>query len=271
MTTAEEASTQAPVKRVQARRAGFISDVMTVAARALRSIPRDPEMIVPAILFPAFFFAVNIGAFQTLVEGSGVDFKAFQVPVAIIFAVTGISRAMTLVLDIQGGYFDRLGMTPVSRLALLIGLMVADFALVVALTIPVLIMGFGVGVRFESGPLGILLFILISGLWGLVFAGFPYSIALKTGNPSAVNLSFIIFMPFVFLAPVFIPRDQMTSWLATVATYNPVTYLLDALRSLISVGWEWDVIGLGVLAVACVGVLSLSMALWTLRGRVTRR
>lgn len=256
----------------RARRAGFITDVLTVARRAIRSIPRDPETVVPAILFPAFFFAVNIGMFQDLVErGADFDFKAFQVPVAIIFAVTGISRAMTLVLDIQGGYFDRLGMTPVTRLALLLGLMVADFALVVLLTIPVLILGTLVGVRFESGFLGMALFVIIAGSWGLVFAGFPYAIALKTGNPAAVNMSFIIFMPFVFLAPVFIPREAMTSWLATVSSYNPVTYLLGALRSLIIVGWDWTAILQGVVAVAAVGVVSFSLAMWTLRGRVTRR
>ncbi len=255
-----------------ARKSSFVGDVITVARRALRSIPRDPEAVIPALIFPAFFFAVNIGAFQDLVKGGPeFDFKAFQVPVAIVFAVTGISRAMTLVLDIQGGYFDRLGMTPVARLALLLGLMVADFAMVVALTIPVLLLGFAVGVRFETGLLGAVVFVLIAGLWGLVYAGFPYAIALKTGNPAAVNLSFLMFMPFVFLAPVFIPREAMTSWLATVATYNPVTYLLDALRSLILVGWDWTAIVQGVGAVLAVGVFSFSLALWTLRGRVTRR
>jgi ABC-2 type transport system permease protein len=255
-----------------ARKSSFGGDVLTMAGRALRSIPRDPESVIPGILFPAFFFAVNIGAFQDLFKGNPeFDFKAFQVPVAIVFAVTGISRAMTLVLDIQGGYFDRLGMTPVARLALLLGLMVADFAMVMALTVPVLILGFAVGVRFETGLLGVVVFVLLAGLWGLVFAGFPYSIALKTGSPAAVNMSFLIFMPFVFLAPTFIPREAMTSWLAAIATYNPVTYLLAALRSLILVGWDWTAIVQGLGAVLAVGVLSFSLALWTLRGRVTRR
>ena len=81
----------------------------------------------------------------------GIDYTEFQVPVAIIFAVTGISRAVTLVIDIQSGYFDRLSISPVNRLALLLGHMVADFALVVALTIPVIIMGLIIGVGFGTG------------------------------------------------------------------------------------------------------------------------
>ena len=247
-------------------------DVAAVSRRAIRSVMRDPETVIPALIFPVFFFAVNIGALQDIVEqGGDIDFKAFQLPVAIIFAVTGISRAVVLVLDIQSGYFDRLAMTPVRRLALLLGLMVADVALVIALSIPVLIMGFAVGVRFETGLPGVVVFVVIAAFWSLVFAGFPYAIALKTGNPAAVNTSFIIFLPFVFLTPVFIPIEAMTGWMATLATYNPVTYLLGALRSIVSVGWEMDEIAKGLLSIAGVGVVSFTLALLALRGRVTRR
>ena len=257
---------------IRARRAGFISDVISVATRALRSIPRDPEAIYPALIIPVFFYAINVGALQDMAERiPGLDYKAFQLPVAIIFAVTGISRAVTLVTDIQTGYFDRLSLTPVSRLALLLGLTVADFTLVVALTLPVVVIGFVVGVTFASGPLGLLLFILLSGLWGLVFTGFPYAIALKTGNPAAVNSSFLLFFPFVFLTTVFIPREAMTGWLSTVATYNPVTYLLDALRSLITVGWDIEVLAKGIACIVGVGVVSGTLALTALIGRTRRK
>ncbi len=257
---------------IRARRAGFISDVISVATRALRSIPRDPEAIYPALIIPVFFYAINVGALQDMAERiPGLDYKAFQLPVAIIFAVTGISRAVTLVTDIQTGYFDRLSLTPVNRLALLLGLTVADFTLVVALTLPVIVIGFVVGVTFASGPLGLLLFILLSGLWGLVFTGFPYAIALKTGNPAAVNSSFLLFFPFVFLTTVFIPREAMTGWLSTVATYNPVTYLLDALRSLITVGWDVEALAKGIACIVGVGVVSGTLALTALIGRTRRK
>ncbi len=263
-------STVAPTP-VRARHAGFHRDLLSVAGRAMRSIPRDPEAIYPALVIPIFFFIVNIGALQDLAqEIPGLDYKAFQLPVAIVFAVTGISRAITLVTDIQTGYFDRLALTPVSRLSLLLGLMMADFALVVALTIPVLILGFIVGVRFETGLLGMLLFILLSGSWGLVFTGFPYAIALKTGNPAAVNVSFLLFFPFIFLTTIFVPLEAMTGWLATIATYNPVTYLLEGLRSLVSDGWVWSELLKGAGAIALVGVVSMTLALMALMGRARR-
>lgn len=257
---------------IQARRAGFLADVVSVAIRALRSIPRDPESVYPALVIPVFFYAINIGALQDVAESiSGINYKAFQLPVAIIFAVTGISRAVTLVTDIQTGYFDRLSLTPINRLAMLLGLTVADFTLVVALTLPVIVLGFIVGVSFESGVLGMLLFILLSGLWGLAFTGFPYAIAFKTGNPAAVNASFILFFPFVFLTTVFVPQEAMTGWLRAVAVFNPVTYLLDALRSLISVGWDAEALAKGIGAIAGVGVVSGTLALTALRGRTRRK
>ena len=259
-------------REIRARRAGFISDIISVAIRALRLIPRDPEGVLPPLIIGIFFYIINVGALQDFAEQiPGVDYKAFQLPVAIIFAITGISRAVTLVTDIQTGYFDRLVLSPVRRLPLLLGLMVADFSLVLVLTVPVLALGFLLGVRFETGPLGLLVFVLIAALWGVVFTGFPYAVALKTGNAAAVNSTFLLFLPFVFLTTVFVPREVMTGWLATIAAYNPVTYLLDALRSLVSTGWDAEVLAKGVLAVGAVGVLSMSLAFLALQGRARRK
>ena len=131
---------------IRARKAGFIRDLRSVAVRALRSMSRDVEIVVPALLIPVFMFAVTVGALQDFAENiPGLDYRAFQLPVAVMFAVTGISRAITVVTDIQTGYFARLVITPVNRLALLLGLLVADSALIVALTAPVVSYGLHCG------------------------------------------------------------------------------------------------------------------------------
>jgi ABC-2 type transport system permease protein len=269
--TAPPAPTTELPADVRPRKAGVVADILSVAGRAVRSIPREPESVIPALIVPIFFFVVNTGSLTDItsqVQDPGFSFKAFQLPVAIIFAVTGISRASTLVTDIQDGYFDRLTLTPIRRPALLLGLMVADFVLVVALAIPVLALGFAVGVRFETGLLGVVAFILLSAAWGIVFTGFPYAIALKTGNPAAVNSSFILFFPFAFLTTAFVPEEFLSGWLATVAVYNPVTYVLDALRSLTMEGWEADTLGKGLLAIGAVGLVSFSLCLAAFRGRI---
>ncbi|MGW4748448.1 ABC transporter permease [Streptomyces sp. NPDC004290] len=266
MTTASPARA-----RVAPHRAGFFRDLTSVAIRALRSIPRDLETVIPALIVPVFFFVVNVGALEPVAEKTGVtDFRAFQLPVAIVFAVTGISRASGLVTDISSGYFDRLLLTPMRRPALLLGLMVADLALVMALCVPVLILGLAVGVRFSSGLPGAIVFVVIAGLWGLAFTGFPYAIALRTGSPGAVNSSFLLFFPFAFLTTSFLPEQALSGWLATIAEYNPVTYLLAALRSLLSPGWVWHDLWPGLLAILGVGAFSFFLAFTALRGRVSR-
>jgi ABC-2 type transport system permease protein len=259
-------------KTIRARKSNFFADIWSVAIRALKALPREPEMMIPSLIIPVFFFAVNLGSLEQFAEQgiAGLDFRAFQLPTAIVFAVTGVSRAHALVTDIQSGYFDRMLMSPMHRLALLLGLMVADLALVMGLAIPVLALGFAVGVTFETGILGVLLFIVMTGLWGLAFTGFPYAIALKTGSPGAVGASFILFFPFAFLTTATLPQEALTGWLSAIADYNPMTYLLAALRSLLYGGWQPRDLVEGSLAILLVGTISIGLALATLRGRVNR-
>ena len=254
---------------LRARPAGFVHDVSAIAGRALRAVPRDLEAVFPPALF---FFVVNIATLSKLTHatGAGFDYKAFEMPTAILLGVTGISRAGSLVLDVQDGYLDRLLMTPIRRLAILLGHMIADVTVAMALTVPILCVGFAIGVRFETGVLGVLVFVVLAAFWSLAFSGFGYAIALKTGNPAAVNSSFLLFFPFLFLTTSYVPRSQLSGWLDTVASVNPVTYLLEGLRSLVSQGWQWDDLGKSALAIAALGALSMSLCFGALRGRTRR-
>ncbi|MEQ1702471.1 MAG: ABC transporter permease [Ilumatobacteraceae bacterium] len=260
-------------ERVHARSAGFWADWRSISLRALRLTWRDPEAFGPALAIPLFFFLVNVGALQSFVEGSfpaGFDYKAFQLPVAVVFAVTGVSRANALVVDISGGYLDRLLLTPVRRGTLLLGLMTADFVLITALALPVMILGLVLGIHVATGVGGIVLFVLMAGLWGLAFTGFPYAIALRTGNPTAVNNAFLLFFPFAFLTTAYLPEEAMTGWLATAVRFNPTTYLLEGMRALLQEGWAWGSIAKGLAAIAGIGAVSFTLAFRALRGRVRR-
>jgi ABC-2 type transport system permease protein len=262
-------ATTAPLP-VRARHAGFASDLLSIAGRAIRGIAREPEFVTPAIVIPLFFFFVQTAALENLTAtmAPGFDYEAFVLPACIIFGVTGISRAGVVVTDIQEGYLDRLLLTPVRRLTLLLGMMVADVLLVSALTLPVIAVGLIAGVRFETGFVGALGFIALSAVWGLVFTGFPYAIALKTGNPAAVNSSWLLFFPFAFLTTSFVPREALSGWMDAVAGWNPVTYVLEGMRVLIEEGWEWDTLARASAVMIVVGALSMSLCFAALRGRV---
>ena len=251
------------------RAASFVRDLLTVARRSLRAASREPAAVIPSLIIPLFFFAVNVGSLGGVAKAmSGLDYTAFQLPVAVIFAVTGVSRANALVADISSGYFERLLLTPINRLALLLGMMAADFGLVVLLCLPVLVMGMIVGVSFATGIAGMVAFVLLSAIWGVAFTGFPYAIALRTGNPGAVAASFILFFPFAFLTTAYVPREALSGWLATVAAFNPVTYILEGLRSLVMTGWDIGPLLGGAVATLIVGTISIGLALAALRRRV---
>ncbi|MFN8026194.1 MAG: ABC transporter permease [Acidimicrobiia bacterium] len=258
---------------VRARPAGALRDVATIAGRSLRAVPRDKEAVMPPVFIAIFFFLVNVGTLKNLTQQNipGFDYTSFQMATAILLGVTGVSRAQALVIDVQNGYFDRLLLTPVRRSAILVGHMVADVAVSSVLCIPILALAFVLGIDFKTGALGVLVFVVIAALWSLSFAGFGYAIALKTGNPAAVNSSFLLFFPFLFLTSSYVPRNQLSGWLDTVAGFNPVTYLLDGLRSLSLVGWQGDDLGKAFLALLVVFLISFGLCFAALRARVRQR
>jgi ABC-2 type transport system permease protein len=270
--TADRITTPSSVGPLRARPAGWLHDLTSVAGRALRAVPRDITGVIPPVFIALFFFLVNIATLKRL-TGSipGFDYTAFQMATAILLGVTGVSRAPALVLDVQNGYFDRLLLTPVRRTAILVGHMAADVAVAAALIVPILGLGFILGVRFENGVLGVVLFMLLAACWSLAFAGFGYAIALKTGNPAAVNSSFLLFFPFLFLTTSYVPLAQLSGWLGAVARVNPATYLLGGLRSLVlDHGLQWDQLGQALVAIALVGAISMTMCFAALRGRIKR-
>jgi ABC-2 type transport system permease protein len=257
---------------VAARQSNPARDVAAIAGRALRRVPRELETVIPPIFIALFFFIVNIGTLQHLTQSDikGFDIKSFMLPTAILLGVTGISRAGSLVIDIQSGYLDRLLLTPVRRVAILLGHLVADVAIATALMVPIVGLALGLGVRFQAGPFGVLVFLVLGCAWSLAFAAFGYAIALKTGNPAAVNSSFLLFFPFLFMTSSYVPKEQLSGWLSDVATWNPVTYILEGLRSLVSTGWNATALGEALLAIVLVGVVSFALCFAALRGRLRR-
>ena len=168
MTTADVTidTPRIPESVVRARPAGALHDVLSIAGRALRAVPRDLEAIVPPVFIAVFFFIVNIGTLENLTQNNiqGFDYTAFEMATAVLLGVTGVSRAQSLVVDVQSGYFDRLLLTPVRRSAILVGHMLADVTVSSILCVPILALAFALGIDFQTGALGVLMFIVIAAL-----------------------------------------------------------------------------------------------------------
>ena len=233
--------------------------------RALREGWRTPEALFPTLFIPLFLLVVNVGQAAKIFPGETTDFLhgqgygAFQLPSSLLLAASFGTAALFLVEDIEGGYFDKLRAAPISRTALVLGRLIAEFAKGVLISTLIVVLGIIFGISIASGVLGFLLLVLLTALWACVFVGFMQLIAMKTRSAAATNSGGLIFFPLLFLTPNFVPRDLLTRPMEIAATFNPVTYVMEALRSLILEDLVWSKIAYGFLVVAVLGAIMLAL------------
>jgi ABC-2 type transport system permease protein len=248
-----------------------MTPALVLGRRALREGIRTPDAIVPTLFIPLFFLVVNVGQAARIFPGSstgflhGQGYGAFQLPNSMLLAASFGTAALFLVEEIEGGYFDKLRATPVPRSAIVLGRLIAEFAKGLLIGALLVVLGLTFGIRIESGPLGFVLLVLLTGLWAVVFAGFMQIIALKTRSAAATNSASLIFFPLLFLTPNFVPRDLLTRPMEIAASINPVTYVMEAMRSLILEDLVLHKILIGFGVVAAAGALMLALSVRVIR------
>ncbi len=234
-----------------------------LGGRALRDSLRTPEAIVPTLFIPMFFLVVNFGQAGRIFTSDstgflfGQSYAAFTLPSSLLLAASFGTAALFLIEDIEGGYFDKLRAAPVARTSLVFGWLLAEAVKSAVITVALVLLSLPFGISIASGPLGLVLLIALTAAWAVVFAGFMQLIALKTRSAAATNSGGLIFFPLLFLTPNFVPRDLLTRPMEIAATFNPVTYVMEALRSLILRDFEWVAVSRGFAVVAVLGVVML--------------
>jgi ABC-2 type transport system permease protein len=242
-----------------------MTQALVLGRRALLEAWRTPEALVPTLFIPLFFLVVNVGQAGKIFPAAstgflhGQGYGAFQLPSSLLLAGSFGTAALFLVEDIEGGYFDKLRATPIPRTAIVLGRLIAELAKGVLIATLVTLLGLIFGISIASGVLGFLLLVALTALWSVVFVGFMQLIALKTRSAAATNSGGLIFFPLLFLTPNFVPRDMLTRPMEIAATINPVTYVMEALRSLILVDLDWRHIWPGFAVVAVLGAIMLAL------------
>ena len=249
-----------------------MSHAWVLGQRALREGWRTPEALVPTLFIPLFFLVVNVGQAGRIFPAGSTDFLngqgygAFQLPASLLLAGSFGTAALFLVEDIEGGYFDKLRAAPVPRWAIVAGRLIAEMVKGVLIAVAIVLLGLAFGISIASGPLGFVLLVLLTALWSVVYVGFMQLIALKTRSAAATNSGGLVFFPLLFLTPNFVPRDLLTRPMEVAASLNPVTYIMEALRSLILEDFAWDAILPGFAVVAVLGVLMVILNVRLIRG-----
>jgi ABC-2 type transport system permease protein len=242
-----------------------MSQAWVLGQRALREGWRTPEALLPTLFIPLFFLVVNVGQAARIFPSASTSFLhgqgygAFQLPSSLLLAASFGTAALFLVEDIEGGYFDKLRATPIPRTAIVMGRLIAESVKGVLIATALVLLGLIFGIRIASGPLGFVLLVGLTALWSVVFIGFMQLIALKTRSAAATNSAGLVFFPLLFLTPNFVPRHLLTKPMEVAATLNPVTYVMEALRSLILQDLMWTQILRGFAVVAVLGAVMIAL------------
>jgi ABC-2 type transport system permease protein len=250
--------------------------VGTVAQRSVVRTMRQPAMAVPALIFPLLLLAINAGGLDSATNLPGFPTDSYVTfAVALCFLQGTMFAAMSagtnMANDIETGFFNRLALTPLRGVALLVGQLsgVAVLGLIQAVTF--LAVGLTAGADLEAGPLGIPLIIVLSLLTTLGFGALGASVALRSGSGETVQGLFPLLFALLFLSSMNLPRNVIEiDWFRTVATWNPVSYMLEGIRSLFVTGWDGEALALGFLASAGLAVVALALASSALRTRMAR-
>ena len=250
--------------------------VFLLARRSVVRTIRQPANDVAPLVFPMMLLAVNSGGLKAETHLPGFptsSFFAFALAVPFIqgalFAT--MNAGTDLARDIQTGFLSRLSLTPMRRIALLGGQLGGVLTLGVVQAVVYLTVGLIVGVRLATGPLGVVVLFFFAMLVTLGFGALGAFAALRTGSGEAVQSLFPAFFVFLFLSSMNIPRNLIsTTWFRDVATLNPVSYLIECVRSLIIVGWDTEALVLGFGVATVIAVVALALANWALRVRMAR-
>lgn len=254
----------------------FLYQVGLVTWRNLVTIARTPEALLPPIAISIFFLVIyqsTLGKAAGFIPDISGDYLGFILPLSIVSAsLSGAGvAAQNLVRDIERGYFDKLLLTPIKRTTLLFGPILAGALILGIQASLVLGVALLMGLEPATGFPGLLALVGLAILLGTGFAGFTVSAALGSGNAAATQGASFIFFPLTFLAPTFVPLDLLDGWLKTAATYNPITYVMQAMRSLLNIGWDSTLILQAVLACLALGAAMYGLALFALRVRTKRK
>ena len=254
----------------------FGDQVLLLAERSVVRTLRQPANVVFPLVFPLLLLAVNAGGLDSATRLPGFPTDSY---VAFALAIPFIQGALFATMnagtdlgrDIQTGFLNRLSLTPMRGVALLAGQLggVVTMGLVQALVY--LGVGLAVGVRLESGPLGALVLLAFAVVVSIGFGALGAFAALRTGSSEAVQGLFPVFFVFLFISSMSMPRDLIEiDWFRVAATANPVSYLIECVRSLIITGWDGEALALGFGIAGAIMVVALALATVSLRTRLAR-
>ena len=255
---------------------GSWPQVTAIARRSVVRTARQPASFIPPLIFPIALMAVNAGGLRssTNLPGFPTDsFLAFALAVPFIQGAlfSTMNAGTELARDIQTGFVNRLALTALRDWALLTGQLAGVVALGMLQVLFYIAVGVSAGVEIRSGFAGVLVLLVYGAIVSLSFGALGSFLAYRTGSGEMIQALFPVLFVFLFISSMNTPRNLIgVDWFRIAATLNPVSYMIECVRSLIITGWDPQALLLGFGFVIIIGVVSLTLAARALRSRMTR-
>jgi ABC-2 type transport system permease protein len=247
-----------------------------LAWRSVLRIVRQPLIVVPSLSFPLFLLAVNSSGLDAATSLPGFPTDSYLTfALALTFmqgAIFATNMAGTnLAEDIGTGFFNRLSLTPMRGAALLAGQLAGVLLLGAIQAVAYIAVGLAFGADIAAGVPGALVLLALSLLTAAAFGAIGLLVGLRTGSGEAVQGLFPVLFVLLFLSSMALPRDMIAEdWFQTVATWNPISYLIEGFRSLIVTGWDGEALALGFGVAAVIFAAALYASAASLRTRMVR-
>ncbi len=252
------------------------TEVSELGRRSVMRTLRQPAQWAPSTTFPLILLAINAGGLDATTDLPGFPTDSYLTfALAVPFIQSGIFAVSNgggdLARDIETGFLDRLALTPMSGLGLVAGQLAGVVALGVINALIYLGVGLAAGATLEAGLAGAFVLLALSLVITFAFGCIGVFAAFKLGNGEAVQGLFPVLFVFLFLSSMALPRPLIEQdWFRTIATYNPVSYLIEGIRSLFVDGFDGEALALAFGCAAVLSAIFLALAVRALRTRLVR-
>jgi ABC-2 type transport system permease protein len=256
--------------------ASLATQVRLVAWRSIRGTLRRPASLAPPLIMPLMLLTINSAGLADAPKIPGFPAKSYLDFALVVTFMQGalfstMISGIALGRDIESGFLDRLALTPIRGAALVMGQLAGSLAIAFGASLIYLAVGFGFGAEFKSGFGGVIVLLLLACCTALSFATVGSFLALRAGSSEAVQGLFPVLFASLFLSTMTMPLNLIEAdWFHAIARWNPISYVVDGMRSLVITGWDGTALirDVGILAAALmIGITGCSFAL---RGRLTR-
>jgi ABC-2 type transport system permease protein len=261
-------------------RLDFPLEVSAIFSRWVRKLVRRPTNLTFSLIQPLIWFLLFTQSFQSVatipgfqqITGTSSYLTFFSAAVIVQTVLTSaLQSGLGMVDDVESGYLNKMRATPIRRASILLGKVFSDGFRIVIQVMIIIALAYLLNVTVVTGLPGIIMILILSMFFGIAWSGISTFVALTTRNSeSTLVISIMFVFPLLFLSTAVMPKPLLAPWVQAFSSYNPVSYVADAVRSLIIKGFDWTLMGQALLVIFLVGAITLTATTLMFRKALTK-